>query len=206
MNDTVATTGTTRSNLLGAMTAIPLIAAAGPIFSLTQADLEKLQRRFGIEKVRLLRTQKRREVSAICCYNAHQFFPKAHEGQHESANFIYTTDITAQLDLSFQLLDVDLPDAWCARFIGLRATWSLAFANATGLGHNYLLMEKPSRMLHYDWNWKAASHIHRRKRPSTEGVEPSEIRTLLAALLTRLRLVTGHSATSGMLLREECDV
>lgn len=203
MDDTVSTIGTTRRNLLGAMAATPVIAAAGPIISPSQADLDTLQRRFGVQKVSLLRTQEGREASAFRYCNAHQFFPDARKGQHERANFLYSAGITAQLALSSHLLDVGFPDAWCARFIGLRVAWSLAYANATGLGHDCPRMHKLSRVLHPYWKWNAASQIHRRKKPNTGGFEPDEVQTLLAALLKQVRLVTGHTATPAMLLREE---
>src|SRR3546814_9853405 len=68
--------------------------------------------------------------------------------------FLYFSGITAQLGLSAHLLDVGFPDEWNARYVGLRVAKSLAYANATGFGHDCSDMARLAAVLtpYCRWN------------------------------------------------------
>ena len=136
--------------------------------------------------------------------NAHSFFPDVRKPLNDQNDFLYFAGITAQLALSAHLLDVGFPDEWCARHIGLRVANSLAYANATGFGHDCPRMLRLARVLNPYWKWNP-SRLRDRRKPGTWGFEPDEVRGLLGAMLKQVRHVTGHIADRDMLIREGGD-
>lgn len=180
MSDMESTT--TRRAVLGAMVATPAIATASSATSPLQAHLDVLHQRFDDMPVKLVRTREGRDLSAFRYANAHRFFPDDRRPFEGPSEFFYFAGISAQLGLSAYLLDVGFPDQWCARHIGLRIANSLAYANATGFGHDCPRMHRLARVLTPYWKWNP-DRLRDRRKPSTWGFEPDEVRALLAAML-----------------------
>jgi hypothetical protein len=117
---------------LGALTAAPVAALAVP--SPWGAVLASLHADYGDDPAAIVRTKEGRALSRRRYHVAEGFFPAEHE-RADWRGYLYRAGITAQLALSSHLLDMGFADDWCARHIGLRVAKSLAYANATGLGH-----------------------------------------------------------------------
>lgn len=111
-------------------------------------------------------------------------------------HFLYTAGITAQLALSSHLLDVGFSDQWCARHIGLRVAKSLAYANATGFGHDCPDMARLATVLtpYNVWN---EVRLFGEAKPDDGNFTPDEVIRLLRALLERVHDVTGHRRPNG---------
>jgi hypothetical protein len=101
-----------------------------------------------------------------------------------------------QLGLSSHLLDVGFDDQWCARHIGYRVAKSLAYANATGLGHEGPEIELLATILTPYWKWNSMSLFHRGK-PKDGPFSRDDICRLTRGLLDHVRLVTGHPRSGG---------
>jgi hypothetical protein len=94
-----------------------------------------------------------------------------------------------QLGLSAHLLDVGFDDRWCARFIGLHVSRSLAYANATGLGFESAQFAMLATILSPYGRWRhSGAGDALPQLPFTRD----EIRTSVRSLLDRVRDVTGH--------------
>jgi hypothetical protein len=195
---------TTRRQFLGAFAVTPAIAAVGPALSLWQSALNILHTRYDDETVKLVRSKQGRELSLSRYQTAHEFFLDIGKPVRDLPDLLYHAGITAQLGLSAHLLDVGIPDEWCARNIGLRVAKSLAYANATGFGHDCPKMARLARVLTPYWKWNP-SRLRDRRQPSAWGFHPDEVRVLLGAMLKQVRHVTGHKPDRAMLLRQESD-
>ena len=99
------------------------------------AALASLHADYGDDPAAIVRTKEGRALSRRRYHVAEGFFPTEHE-RADWRGYLYRAGITAQLALSSNLLDMGFADDWCARHIGLRVAKSLAYANATGLGHD----------------------------------------------------------------------
>src|SRR3546814_10495115 len=85
----------------------------------------------------LRRTEDGRGDSEFRYHNAESFFLSIERGiVHERFDLLCQTGIVIQLGLSAHLFDVGFTDDWCRRYIGLRITKSLAYANATGFDYD----------------------------------------------------------------------
>jgi hypothetical protein len=149
---------------------------------------------YGDEPVKLVRSKAGRNLSRERNKRAEEFFPR--EGPIAPADwsdFLYTAGISVQLGLSAHLMDVGFPDAWCARYIGLRVAKSLAYANATGFNHECPDMARLALTLTPYWKWSRQS-LFGETRPDDGGFMPDEVRWLLRALLDHVQRVTGHKA------------
>lgn len=189
---------TSRRALLGALT-VATVGAAAPAW---RTALTRVQRTYDDDPVTLARTPGGRDLSRVRYRRAEEFFPTGSLGSRmDHRDFLYRAGITAQLGLSSHLLDVGFPDAWCARHIGLRVAKSLAYANATGLGHECPEMARLAEILspYNKWN---EPHLFG-ARPSDGGFAPDEIDRLLRVLLNRVRLVTGHPQRRARIGREQ---
>lgn len=196
---------TSRRHFLGAFAVAPTVATAGTALSPWQTGLNILHARYDEEPVTLVRSKEGRELSRARYATAHDFFPDIGKPVQDLSDFLYHAGITAQLGLSAHLLDVGFPDEWCARNIGLRVAKSLAYANATGFGHDCPKMARLARVLTPYWKWNP-SRLRDRRPPSDGGFKPDDVRDLLAAMLKQVRHVTGHKPDRAMLLREGSDV
>jgi len=195
---------TSRRQFLGAFAVAPAIATVGAALSPWQSDLNILHARYHDEPVKLIRSKVGRDLSLARYQTAHEFFPDVDKPVQDLRDFLYYAGITAQLGLCAHLLDVGFPDEWCARNIGLRVAKSLAYANATGFGHDCPRMARLARVLTPYWKWNP-SRLRDRRQPSAWGFHPDEVRELLGAMLKQVRHVTGHKADRAMLPREEPD-
>ncbi|CAN5374431.1 hypothetical protein BH09PSE3_BH09PSE3_23730 [soil metagenome] len=144
------------------------------------------------EPVIMTRTKDGRALSRRRYHIAEGFLPDRQQatglGWHD---YLYKAGITAQLALSSHLLDVGFPDGWNARHIGLRVAKSLAYANATGFGHDCPDMARLAAVLSPYWQWNRV-RLFGEPEPDDGGFTVAQIEPLLRALLDRVRGVTGH--------------
>jgi hypothetical protein len=148
------------------------------------------------EPVSLMRSREGRSLSRFRYHNAEGFFVGIEAGSHHpSRDQLYQVGIVIQLGLSAHLLDVGFDDAWCARHLGLHVAKSLAYANATGLGHECPKLERLAAILSPYGKWRHADLVHSTcDCPFSER----EVRQLTRALLERVREVTGHARPRGL--------
>lgn len=178
-----------RRAFLGAFAATSATVVAAP-------SLEALDREFaawGDEPITLTRTEKGRSSSEFRYHNAEEFFAGTEAGFRRGRDdLLYQTGIVLQLGLSAHLLDVGFDDQWCARHIGHRVAKSLAYANATGLGHRGAEIELLAAILTPYWKWNAMSQ-HSGRKPEDGPFSHKDICRLTRNLLDHVRCVTGHS-------------
>jgi hypothetical protein len=193
---------TSRRALLGALTAAP-VAALVPVVSPWSDALASLHRRYGDDAPTLTRTEAGRRLSRARYHRAEDFFPDSGlHRHHDWHSFLYRAGITAQLGLSSHLLDVGFTDPWCARHIGLHVAKSLAYANATGFGHDCPDMARLAAVLTPYWKWNTPRSIED-PVPDDGGFTPEQVRPLLRALLDRVHQVTGHPRPHGWRRRRD---
>lgn len=195
---------TSRRALLGALTAAPVaIRPVKAIVSPWESALSDLHDIYDHEPTCLQRTKAGRSLSRFRYHNAESFFLKTGE-RHARAGrpLLYTTGITVQLALSAHLLDIGFDDRWCARNIGLHVDRSLAYANATGLGHDCPEMARLALILSPYWKWNEPRGWGE-PEPATDGYTQTEIKPLVRMLLDRVHQITGHPRPSGWRRRLE---
>lgn len=159
--------------------------------------LSSLHARFDHSAAKLRRTRESRLLSRSRYENAEGFFRGIEHGlRDDRRDRLYQAGIVGQLGLSAHLIDVGFSDAWCARHIALRVAQSLAYANATGLGHRCPEMRRLADVLDPYWKW---NHLHRYDQPQPDdgGFSAGQICELLRALLDHVRQVTGHPDVEG---------
>src|SRR3546814_20216065 len=118
-----------RRAFLGAFAATSAAVTAAPATEALQREFEA----WDDEPIVLRRTEDGRGDSEFRYHNAESFFLSIERGiVHERFDLLCQTGIVIQLGLSAHLFDVGFTDDWCRRYIGLRITKSLAYANATG--------------------------------------------------------------------------
>lgn len=181
-----------RRALLGVLTTAS-IAASMPITSPWSEALASLHHDYGDKPATLARTRDGRDLSLHRYHVAEEFFPDAARLLIRGwRDYLYSAGVAAQLALSSHLLDVGFDDQWCAHHIGYRVAKSLAYANATGLGHNDPEMARLALVLTPYWQWNALSR-HQGLNPHDGGFTATKVGTLLRALLDHIRDVTGHA-------------
>lgn len=186
---------TSRRTLLRTLIAAPVAvpAVASPWGEATAS----LHAEYDDEPAMLVRSKAGRSLSRWRYHRAEGFFPdnepRSIGGWHR---FLYFSGITAQLGLSAHLLDVGFPDEWNARHIGLHVAKSLAYANATGLGHDCPDMARLAAVLTPYWRWNQV-RLFGEQEPDDDGLTAPQVRELLRALLDRVRDVTGHPRPRG---------
>lgn len=188
---------TSRRGLLRALATAPIAAAAMSSKSPWGDALMSLHEGYGDEPVIMTRTKDGRTLSRRRYHIAEGFFPDRQQatglGWHD---YLYKAGITAQLALSSHLLDVGFPDGWNARHIGLRVAKSLAYANATGFGHDCPDMARLAAILSPYWQWNSV-RLFGEPKPDDGGFTVEQISPLLRALLDRVHGVTGHPRPNG---------
>ncbi len=92
-------------------------------------------------------------------------------------------------------------DAWCAQNLRQDISKALAYANATGLGHDCPEMARLAVILTPYWKWNYPVLIG---DPPTDdgGFTTGEVRHLTRALLERVHDVTGHRRPKGWARRQ----
>lgn len=186
---------TSRRTLLHTLIAAPVLV---PVVASPWGEaLASLHAEYDDEPAMLVRSKAGRSLSRWRYHRAEGFFPdrdpSSESGWH---SFLYFSGITAQLGLSSHLLDVGFPDEWNARHIGLRVAKSLAYANATGLGHDCSDMARLAAVLTPYWRWNQV-RLFGEPKPDDGGLTVPQVRELLRALLDRVRDVTGHPRPRG---------
>lgn len=184
---------TSRRSLLQGLAAAPVMA---PVISSPWAEpLASLHADCGNDPAAIMRTKEGRALSRRRYHVAEGFFPAAQE-RADWRGYLYRAGITAQLALSSHLLDMGFADDWCARHIGLRVAKSLAYANATGLGHDCPDMARLAVVLTPYWRWNQV-RLFGEPEPDDDGLTAPQVHALLRALLDRVRDVTGHPRPRG---------
>lgn len=194
-SDSFAGAGTSRRVFLRALTATPV--AASLVTPPWGEALATLHKEHDDEQVLLCRSRERRSLSRFRYHRAESFFETLEAGiLTNNGEVLYYSGIVAQLALSSHLLDIGFEDEWCARHIGLRVAKSLAYANATGLGHECSDMARLAVVLTPFWKW---NQLPRRGQPEPDdgGFTTEQIRPLLRALLEHVHRVTGHPRPRG---------
>ncbi len=151
--------------------------------------LAALWKTYNAEPIQLMRTREGRDLSRERFRRAEEFMLSSASG--DWFDTLYHSGIVAQLALSSHLLDVGFPDAWCARHVGLHVARSLAYANATGFGHDCERTARLAKVLTPYWKWNRR-HLIDGSRPSDDGFTVTEVRALLRALIDHVGEVTGH--------------
>jgi len=194
-DDSSIASRTSRRALLRVLTATP-IAFTVVTPSWCEA-LATLHREHGDEPALLSRSREGRSLSRLRYHRAESFFETLQAGIFTSdAETFYYSGIVAQLALSSHLLDIGFEDEWCARHIGLRVAKSLAYANATGLGHECPDIARLAVVLTPYWKWNQPPRWGE-PEPDDGGFTAAQIRLLLRALLDHVHRVTGHRRPRG---------
>lgn len=196
-NDSAVESRTSRRNLLRALSTAPVAALVVPVASPWGGALAVLHEDYGDDQAMLVRTKEGRSLSRFRYHRAEGFFPgREPRSASEWCSFLYFAGITAQLTLSAHLLDVGFDDPWCARHIGLRVAKSLAYANATGLGHDCPDMARLAVVLSPYNKWNEV-RLFDEPSPDDCGFSTAEVWVLLRSLLDRVHDVTGHPYPNG---------
>jgi hypothetical protein len=183
---------TSRRALLRTLTAVPVVATTLQTRPPWDDALAALHDHYDNPMARLVRTKAGRALSKVRYHRAEEFFPdRGPRSDSDRHHFLYFAGITAQLALSSHLLDVGFADRWCARHIGLRVAKSLAYANATGFGHDWREMKRLAAVLTPYCKWNMPRYLGE-SEPDDGGFDPAQVRSLLRALLDHVRHVTGH--------------
>ena len=180
-----------RRALLSPFVATPAVAGS--------ARMERLDQQFaawGDEPTTPRRTPEGRSRSEDRYHRAEEFFASVEEGFHRNrSNLLYQTGIVLQLGLSSHLLDVGFDDRWCAQNLGHRVAKSLAYANATGLGHEGPEIERLAAILTPYWKWNSLSQIQAKESGTKAEDGPfsrDDICRLTRVFLDHVGNVTGH--------------
>lgn len=188
---------TSRRDLLRSLTAAPVAAATLSVPMPWGDALASVHENYGDEPAAIMRTKEGRALSRRRYHVAEGFFPL---GSPKDGcgwrNYLYRAGITAQLALSSHLIDVGFADGWCARHIGLRVAKSLAYANATGFGHDCPDMGRLATVLTPYWKWNQFRRFDE-PEPDDEGWTVTRVHPLLCALLDHVHDVTGHPRPKG---------
>jgi hypothetical protein len=156
------------------------------------ATLPALWKAYDAPPVRLQRTREGRSLSRARYQRAEEFMLSlGSDAPTDWSDFLYYAGIVAQLALSSHLLDVGFPDDWCARHVSLHVDRSLAYANASGFGHDCIETMRLTKVLSPYWKWNHR-HLIDRARPNDGGFTPDNVRVLLRALIDHVSEVTGH--------------
>lgn len=183
---------TSRRALLGGLTAAPFVTipratSCKAIAALAFAAAD--------ERITLRRSKEGRSLSRARYHRAESFFAGVESGTpHHRHDQLYQVGIVLQLGLSSHLLDVGFDDTWCAQNLGLHVAKSLAYANATGLGHDSPELERLATILSPYGTWRDADL---RRPPSACRFSDLQIRQLTRDLLKRIQEITGHPRPRG---------
>jgi hypothetical protein len=186
---------TSRRGLLAALTAAPLVVVPSRVTSPWDDALAAAHEVYGDDPIALVRSRDGRILSRSRYHNAEGFFRGIGRESRHSDHLFYDAGIVAQLALSTHLLDIGFDDSWCARHVGLRVTKALAYANATGLGHDCADMARLAVVLTPYWKWNTP-RLWGEPAPDDGGFAVDHIRHQLRNLLDRVREVTGHPRPS----------
>jgi len=190
--------GPSRRALLRGLTVAPV--AASVIASPWAEALASLHRRYDDEPALLVRSREGRSLSRDFYHSAEIEMESVELGFFSQPRFIrialHRAGSIAKLALCAYLLDVGFPDAWNAEHIRQDIAKALAYANATGFGHDCLDMARLAIILSPFWKW-GYPHLIGDPPMDDGGYSPDRARLLLRALLERVHDVTGHPRPKG---------
>ena len=185
-----------RRALLRGLTSLPVAASA--IASPWTKALAFLHHRYEDEPVVLARTKAGRGLSGDRYDSAEIAFASIEAGffARDVRVTLHQAGAVAKLALCAHFLDIGFPDGWLATHIRQDIAKALAYANATGLGHDCSDMAQLAVILSPYWKW---GYPHLIGDPPMEdgGFKPDRVRSLVRALLDRVADVTGHSRPKG---------
>jgi hypothetical protein len=190
--------GPSRRALLGGLTIAPVAASA--IGSPWTEALAKLGDRYGDHPATLVRTREGRSLSRDRYHMAEIEMESVEAGFFSQPRHtriaLHRAGSIAKLALCAHLLDVGFADAWNARHIQQDIAKALAYANATGFGHDCPDMAHLAVILTPYWKWGYPRLIG--DPPIDDGgFTPDRVRPLMRALLDRVHDVTGHPRSNG---------
>lgn len=185
-----------RRALLRGLTVAPVAASA--IASPWANRLASLHRRYEDEPTLLVRTGAGRGLSRNRYDSAEIAFGPIEAGffAHSVRVTLHQAGAIAKLALCAYLLDIGFPDDWNAAHIRQDIAKALAYANATGLGHDCPDMAQLAVILSPYWKW-GYPHLIGDSPMDDGGFTPDRVRPLVRALLDRVADVTGHPRPQG---------
>ncbi|WP_066762187.1 hypothetical protein [Sphingobium sp. CCH11-B1] len=188
--------GTSRRALLRGLTATPI--AASVIASPWAKALTLLHQRYEDEPATLVRTKAGRSLSRDRYKSAEISFCPIEAGFFADSTRVtlHTAGAVAKLALCAHLLDIGFADDWNAAHIRQDIAKALAYANATGFGHDCPDMARLAVILTPYWKW-GYPHLIGDPPMDDGGFTPDRVRTLMRALLNRIADVTGHQRPKG---------
>lgn len=194
-------TETSRRALLRGLTIAPLAASA--IASPWTKALAALHQRYEDEPAMLVRTKAGRALSRDRYDSAEIAFAPIEAGffARDVRVTLHQAGAVAKLALCAHLLDIGFPDDWNALHIRQDIAKALAYANATGLGHDCPDMARLAVILSPYWKW-GYPHLIGDPPMNDGGFTPDRVRPLVRALLDRVADVTGHQRPQGFERRE----
>ncbi len=187
---------TTRRSLLRGLTVVPVWASA--IASPWGKALASLHHRYEDELAILVRSKAGRELGGVRYESAEIAFASIETGffARDVRVTLHQAGAVAKLALCAHLLDIGVPDEWAATHIRQDIEKALAYANATGLGHDCPDMARLAVVLSPYWKW-GYPHLIGDPPMEDDGFKPDCVRSLVRALLDRVADVTGHSRPKG---------
>lgn len=194
-------TGTSRRGLLRSLG----IASTATLVTTTSwaTALSALEVRYDDQPVTLNRTKEGRSISLKRYHRAETAFSAVEAGffADHIRDSLHQAGAVAKLALCAHLLDVGVSDAWCAKNLRQDISKALAYANATGLGHDCPDMTRLAVILTPYWKWGYTQLIG---DPPIDhgGFTPGEVRHLIRPLLERVHDVTGHRRPKGWARRQ----
>lgn len=188
-----STGGASRRTLLRILIAAPV---AIPTLAPPWAEaLTALHDRYDDAPALLRRSREGRRLSLHRFQSAEIAFMGIEAGFFTESRFIRETlhqaGGVAKLALCAYLLDVGFPDTWNAEHIRQDIVKALAYANATGFGHDCPNMERLAVILSPYWKW-GYPHMIGDPPINDGGFTPDQVRSLVRGLLDRVSQVTGH--------------
>jgi hypothetical protein len=161
-------------------------------------SLGPLHQRDDDEAVMLVRTKAGRSLSRDRYESAEIAFTAIRNGffARDVRVTLHQAGTVTKLALCAHLLDVGVADAWAAAHIRQDIAKALAYANATGLGHNCPDLARLAVILSPYWKW-GYPHLIGDPPMDDGGFSPDRVRPLVAALLDRVADVTGHARPMG---------
>ena len=190
--------GTSRRDVLRCMATAPL---AGPVIASPWAKvLTALHDRYEDAPALLRRSREGRRTSRDRYQSAEIAFICIEAGFFADPRHIRTTlhqaGAVAKLALCAHLLDVGFADEWNAEHIRQDITKALAYANATGFGHDCPETARLAVILSPYWKW-GYPHLIGDPPIDDGGFTHDRVRALIRALLARVADVTGHPRPKG---------
>lgn len=185
-----------RRGLLHGLIVAPV--AVSTIASPWAKALASLHRHYEDEPATLVRTKTGRARSRDRYDSAEIAFAPIEAGffARDVRVTLHQAGAVAKLVLCAHLLDIGFPDDWNAAHIRQDITKALAYANATGFGHDCPDMARLAVILSPYWKW-GYPHLIGDPPIDDGGFTPDRVRPLVRALLDRVADVTGHLRPQG---------